>query len=275
MVVGCGRRPAGRATDPASGAPVGYTGTVLGVRRTAASHRPAGGRARNDPGQYDDLAEEWWKPGGAFVALHWLAAARARLIPQASRPGAVLLDVACGGGLLAPHVAGLGYHHVGVDLGRRALEVAGAHGVVGVRGDVARLPVADAAADVVVAGEIFEHVVDLGPVVGEVARVLRPGGLLVCDTLADTRLCRFLLVTVAERIGLAPPGIHDPALFVDPARLRQLSAAHGVALEVTGLRPSLPQAFAWLVGRRDDVGMRSTRFTGLVYQGRGVRRAQG
>jgi len=244
---------------------------VLRTRRSARST----GRPRNDPGQYDDLVEEWWKPAGAFVALRWLAAARVRLIPPASRPGALLLDVACGGGLLAPHLVGRDYHHLGVDLGQRALAVAAGHGVAGVRGDAARLPVADASVDVVVAGEIFEHVVDLEAVVGEVARVLRPGGVLVCDTLADTRLCRFLLVTVAERIGVAPPGIHDPALFVDPGRLRRLCEGHGLTLEVNGVRPSLPQAFAWLLRRRDDVEMRPTSFTGLVYQGRGVRRARG
>jgi 2-polyprenyl-6-hydroxyphenyl methylase/3-demethylubiquinone-9 3-methyltransferase len=232
-------------------------------------------RPRNDIRQYDDLVDEWWKPRGAFVALHWLAVARARLIPPATRPGAVLLDVACGGGLLAPHVAGRGYRHVGVDLGHAALRVATERGVTPVRGDVVRLPVASASVDVVVAGEIFEHVADLEGAVAEVSRVLRPAGLLVCDTLADTRLCRFLLVTVAERIGVAPVGIHDPALFVDPGRLRRLCDAHGITLTVNGLRPALPPAFAWLAGRRDDVDMRPTRYTGLVYQGRGVRRAQG
>ena len=74
---------------------------------------------RNDPRQYDDLAGEWWRPGGGFELLHWLAAARAPLIPPAARPGAVLLDAGCGGGLLAPHLAGKGYRHVGVDLRRR------------------------------------------------------------------------------------------------------------------------------------------------------------
>ena len=63
-------------------------------------------RARNDPAQYDDLADAWWDPHGGFAMLHWLAAARARLVPDATRPDSLLLDLACGGGLLAPHVAG-------------------------------------------------------------------------------------------------------------------------------------------------------------------------
>ena len=86
-------------------------------------------RARNDPGQYDDLAGEWWRPGSPLSMLYWLARARARLIPPAERDGAVLVDLGCGGGLLAPHVADKGYRHVGVDLIVSGLEQAAAHGV--------------------------------------------------------------------------------------------------------------------------------------------------
>src|ERR1700742_1627601 len=78
-------------------------------------------RSRNDPKQYDDLAEAWWLPRGDFAMLSWIAAARRRHIPAAGRPGARLLDVACGGGLLAPHLAGLGYAHFGVDLSAKAI----------------------------------------------------------------------------------------------------------------------------------------------------------
>ncbi len=232
-------------------------------------------RARNDPEQYDDLVDEWWKPGGAFVALHWLAAARGALVPVALHPGSVLLDVACGGGLLAPHVIGKGYVHLGIDLRPSAAAVARRHGVIVATGDVRALPVADASVDVVVAGEIFEHVLELDDAVAEIARVLRPGGVLVCDTLADTWACRLVLVTLAERVGLAPKGIHDPALFVAPERLQRICAEHGITLEVRGLRPSAPQLVAWLARRRDDVAMYRSRLTGLAYQGIGVKTRAG
>ena len=68
----------------------------------------------NDPAQYDDLADQWWDASGGFAALHWLATSRAEHIPPAT-PGEVLVDLACGGGLMAPHAARLGYRHVGVD----------------------------------------------------------------------------------------------------------------------------------------------------------------
>jgi 2-polyprenyl-6-hydroxyphenyl methylase/3-demethylubiquinone-9 3-methyltransferase len=71
-------------------------------------------RVRNDPAQYDELADQWWEPAGDFAMLHWLAASRAEHIPPAPRPGALLVDLACGGGLMAPHAAALGYRHVGI-----------------------------------------------------------------------------------------------------------------------------------------------------------------
>jgi 2-polyprenyl-6-hydroxyphenyl methylase / 3-demethylubiquinone-9 3-methyltransferase len=93
----------------------------------------ADGRRRNDLAQYDELAGQWWDPRGPFCMLHWLAASRAEHIPPAPRPGAVLVDLACGAGLMAPHVHRLGYRHVGVDLTASALGPAREHGVLPVR----------------------------------------------------------------------------------------------------------------------------------------------
>jgi 2-polyprenyl-6-hydroxyphenyl methylase / 3-demethylubiquinone-9 3-methyltransferase len=230
-------------------------------------------RARNDVRQYDDLAGEWWRPDGAFAMLHWIAQARAVLIPPATHDNAVLVDLGCGAGLLAPHVAGKGYRHVGVDLVRSALEQAATHGVVPVLADVTRLPLADGCADVVSAGELFEHVTDLPGAVREACRILRPGGLLVLDTLNDTALSRFLAVTVAERLRGAPRGIHDPDLFVDRRRLVAEFARHGVDLHTRGFRPALGGTLRWLAHRRQGGGrMVPTWSTAVLYQGKGVKR---
>lgn len=227
---------------------------------------------RNDVRQYDDLAGEWWRPGGAFTMLHGIAAARARLVPPATRAGAVLVDVGCGGGLLAPHLAGKGYRHVGVDLVTSALVQAGAHGVVPVRGDAARLPLPDGCADVVSAGELLEHVFDMRAAVAEVCRVLRPGGLLVLDTLNRTALSRLLAVTVAERVpGGAPKGLHEPKLFVDPLVLTGECARHGVSLQVRGIRPAIGSTLRWLVTGRGEIRIVPTWSTAVLYQGHGVK----
>ncbi len=229
-------------------------------------------RSRNDLGQYDDLVEEWWRPDGSFAALQWLAEARARLIPRPSDQGALLLDLGCGGGLLAPFVRG--YCHVGLDAVASALRVAASHGVAPVRGDVHHLPFATACADVVVAGEIFEHIDDVETMIDEIARVLRPGGFVIFDTLNDTRWSRFSMITVGERVpGGPPPGIHDPRLFVNPSRLMERFARNGITVETWGLRPSLPDYLHFLLSRRGAVRFVRTRSEAALYQGVGRKEA--
>lgn len=229
-------------------------------------------RPRNDRGQYDDLVDQWWERRGKFAALHWLAKSRGALIPPAREAGAVLLDLACGGGLTAPYVPP-GYLHVGVDLTESALRQALGHGVVPVRADVLKLPVRSAVADVVVAGEIFEHVHDLPRLIGEIARVLKPGGTLVCDTISSGMRAYVVTVLVGERIkGGPPPRIHDRRLFVSAARLRLLCDHVGIQLATRGLRPSVRDYAMFLLGRIDEVQMLPTGSTAVVYQGIGVKR---
>jgi 2-polyprenyl-6-hydroxyphenyl methylase/3-demethylubiquinone-9 3-methyltransferase len=235
---------------------------------------PPAARSRNDPAHFDELAGDWWRPGSPLSFLYWLARARAKLIPPATREGAVLVDLGCGGGLLAPHLAGKGYRHVGVDFLQSGLEQARTHGVDVVLADVTRLPLATGSADVVSAGELLEHVTDLAAAVAEACRVLRPGGWLVLDTLNRTALATFMAVRVAER--LVPPirGMHDPALFVSPAVLKTECARHGVNLEVRGVRPTLPSLARWVVTRTNAVPIVPTRSTAILYQARG-RKAEG
>jgi 2-polyprenyl-6-hydroxyphenyl methylase/3-demethylubiquinone-9 3-methyltransferase len=231
--------------------------------------------ARNALGQYEELADEWWRPAGAFAMLHWIAAARAALIPPASRERAVLVDLGCGAGLLAPHVAPLGYRHVGIDLVPTSLELAVEHGVTAARADVHRIPLLDGSVDVVSAGEILEHVPDPSTVLSEAGRILRPGGLLVLDTINATRWARFLAVAVAERVpGLAPKGIHDPRLFVSPDLVRDACAPHGIRLTIRGIRPAPAALARWLLTRRGTVPMVSAGSTAALYQAWGIKEAR-
>jgi len=224
-------------------------------------------RPRNDLEQYADLDDQWWDPRGGFAMLHWIAEARARHIPAG--PGR-LLDIACGAGLLSPHAQG--YEHVGVDLGMPGLRHARAHGVKALQADAHHLPFGDETFDVVVAGEVLEHVTDSGAVVAEACRVLRRGGTLVIDTIADTWWGRFSSVTVAERIPAGPPPrLHDPALFVDRRALVEQASAHGVRLTLMGLRPSAWDYVRWLARRREDVRMLPTRSTAGLFQAVGTK----
>lgn len=243
----------------------GLADAACSLRRGAARRsdgRPV--RRRNDPGQYEDLAAEWWRRDGEFAALHWLARARAELIPP-PQGDALLVDLGCGGGLLAPHVEG--YRHVGVDLSPSAAVVARRHGVEVVQGDVSALPFKDGVADVVVAGEIFEHVPDLETAVAEAARVLRPGGTLVLDTINDTWRARVLLVSVGERLPGGPPRrCHDPDLFVRPQRLSELFLGHGVGLTFRGLRCHTGDYLRFLLDRTRQVRLLPTKSLSVLYQ---------
>lgn len=229
-------------------------------------------RPRNDVAQYDDLRDEWWKPRGSFAMLHWIAAARATLVPRASRPAALLVDVGCGAGVLAPHVEHLGYRHIGIDVVATSAALARDRGITMLLGDARGIPMSDGCADVVVAGEVLEHVPDLDRVVAEVTRILRPGGTLVIDTIASTWWGRFTSITVGERLPAGPPArLHDANLFVDRSELVAACAIHGVALSLNGLRPSATDYVSWLLSRRADVRMVPTAVTAGLFQAHGTK----
>ena len=174
---------------------------------------------------------------------------------------------------MGPHVERLGYRHVGVDIGLRGLELAREHGVIPVRGSVLAVPLADGCADVVLAGEILEHVQDDVGVLAECARLLRPGGTLVLDALAAGRLSTLINVHLLERLPGGPPrGLHDPALFVHRDRLLAAADRLGLDLELVGLRPSMRQAIPWALGRRASVRMKPIRSTAVVFAGYGRKR---
>jgi 2-polyprenyl-6-hydroxyphenyl methylase/3-demethylubiquinone-9 3-methyltransferase len=224
---------------------------------------------------YDGLAGDWWDPRGPLAPLGWIAKARAEFVPEPETANPVLLDVACGGGLFGPHLAGRGYRVVGVDLSLLSLREARQHGYDAVaKADITRLPFADGAFDVVAAGQCLEHVLDPFGVVRELCRVLRPGGTLILDTIADTTLARFVAVTVVENLpvpGRPPRGTHDHRLFVNRERLRQVARECGVELRLLGLAPHIGDGVRYLAGRRADVRMVPIRSTALLYLGVGTK----
>jgi 2-polyprenyl-6-hydroxyphenyl methylase/3-demethylubiquinone-9 3-methyltransferase len=146
---------------------------------------------------------------------------------------------------MAEALALRGAHVTGIDPAAAAIDVARAHArESGLRigydvGVGEAMSYDDASFDAVVCVDVLEHVADLHKVLSEVARVLRPGGMFLFDTINRNPLARLATITVAEDLlRLLPRGTHDPAMFIKPSELR--AAMQGVGLlpgAATGLGP--------------------------------------
>ena len=97
----------------------------------------------------------------------------------------------------------------------------------------------DASFDAVVCVDVLEHVADLKQVLSEIARMLRPGGVFLFDTINRNPIARFATITIAEDLlRLLPRGTHDPAMFIKPHELRDgLEGAGLLPGQITGLGP--------------------------------------
>lgn len=176
-------------------------------------------------------------------------------------PGATVLDLGCGGGILAEEFARLGGRVIGVDPSTASLRTARAHAarsslsIEYVTGCGEHLPLAATACDVVICCDTLEHVADLDAVVGEVARVLRPGGVFVYDTINRSLLSALIVVRLAQEwrwSRFLPPDLHDPNRFITPVELRARLRRRGLRSgEQTGVLPGIgPLRALWLLWRQ-------------------------
>jgi 2-polyprenyl-6-hydroxyphenyl methylase/3-demethylubiquinone-9 3-methyltransferase len=223
--------------------------------------------------QFAKLAEAWWDPAGKFKALHRFNPVRLRFIrdrlcqqfgrdPVRPKPlkDLRLLDIGCGGGLIAEPLARLGADVVGVDATEPNIAVARLHaeeaGLAidyrhGAAEDLAR---AGERFDAVLALEIVEHVADLDLFLDSAAGMVRPGGAIVLATLNRTARAFALAIVGAEYLlGWLPRGTHDWHKFVRPSELAQGLRRNGLVLgELTGVSYS-PLTDDWSLGR--DLGV--------------------
>src|SRR5712691_2786826 len=167
--------------------------------------------------------------------------------------GLRVLDLGCGGGLTTTCLAQRGATVVGVDLSRASLHVASRHvrgrghpESVFLCGRAEELPFADASFDVVWCTDVLEHLAGLPAAIAQIARVLKPGGLFLYDTINRTWLSRLLGIWFWEYLaGLAPRGTHDWHQFITPQELWRLLTQHG--LQPGTIRGMLP---VWLPFRQ-------------------------
>jgi len=225
---------------------------------------------RNNLTIYDKVADRWWSDDIRWVrTLKNLVPGRLKWFDQhIDWQGKDVLDLGCAGGFIAEALAERGAHVTGIDPASDAIDAARDHARAGklrIAYDVGvgeALPYDDASFDAVVCVDVLEHVADLNRVLSEVARTMRPGGLLLFDTINRNPLARLASITIAEDVlRLLPRGTHDPAMFIKPKELR--AAIQGAGLvpgPITGLGPRG-------LNRRLDLTFGPLPTTAILYMG--------
>jgi 2-polyprenyl-6-hydroxyphenyl methylase / 3-demethylubiquinone-9 3-methyltransferase len=232
---------------------------------------------------YEGLGDSWWDSEGPIGLLHEINPARFGYFKEAlgTLRGLRLLDVGCGGGLLAECFAREGANVSGIDLSLSSLAAARRHGeshevsidYVNASGDL--LPFRADSFDAVVSADFLEHVPSLEAVVAECARVLKPSGLFLYDTINRTLRSRVVAIWLFERVlRLVPKHTHDPRMFIKPEELHRAMAMNGITnCETRGLGPERGPigALAGLAMNRRAGSYRITGDTAISYVGYGVK----
>ncbi|MEC8712168.1 MAG: bifunctional 2-polyprenyl-6-hydroxyphenol methylase/3-demethylubiquinol 3-O-methyltransferase UbiG [Pseudomonadota bacterium] len=201
------------------------------------------------------MSAHWWDESGPMAPLHDFTPVRIDYILDSirrigtgddARPdGLRVLDIGCGGGLLAEPMARLGARVTGIDATAEAIDAAKAHAAAGGLDidyqcrTAESLAETDALFDVIYASEVIEHVTDRRLFARAISTMLAPGGTVVITTINRTLASLALAKVALEHVfRLVPAGTHDPARFVKPAELRSEFAAAGIILdEMTGFAP--------------------------------------
>jgi 2-polyprenyl-6-hydroxyphenyl methylase / 3-demethylubiquinone-9 3-methyltransferase len=204
---------------------------------------------------YNEPADIWWADDQPLSMIGTaLNPVRLRYLQQvlgqsgAGLAGTAVADIGCGGGLLAEELARLGANVIGVDPSAPSLETARAHAkAAGLSidyrlGSGERLPLPDAWADIACCVDVLEHVSDVPAVLRETARILKPGGVFLYETINRTPLSRLIVIRLSQDWGptaWAPRDLHHYSQFITPAELGSLLQASGLSDRGhAGIRPS-------------------------------------
>jgi 2-polyprenyl-6-hydroxyphenyl methylase / 3-demethylubiquinone-9 3-methyltransferase len=224
---------AGGGADRRGSAPDGYASAATG------------NADKSELGKFEALANRFWDPRGEFRPLHLLNPVRVRFVAErATLSGARVLDVGCGGGLLAEALAREGAKLTGIDLAPGMIEVARLHALEQQLDVDYRVAAAEAVAaaepgafDVVTCMEMLEHVPDPASMIRTLAGLVRPGGSVFISTL-NRNLKSFLLAIVGAEyvLKLIPRGTHEYERLIRPAELARWARSAGLTVrELAGI----------------------------------------
>ena len=190
-------------------------------------------RPKNDLSIYHNA--DWWNPNGSFGILAKMNKIRVPYFVTYLNNVVDIIDLGCGGGLVTEEIA----RHfpnrnvTGYDISEGALNQARSHGATLVNlnykvGSLYQIPLPENSVDGVIVSDVFEHLDDLPRALSEIHRVLKPGGILVFDTIARTWWSWLSTYIVAQEVlGVIPRGTHDWSLFINPEELKDKLIATG------------------------------------------------
>ena len=199
----------------------------------------------NELEKFSQLAHRWWDPNSEFKPLHEINPLRAAWIEDHSPlKGLKVLDIGCGGGILAEAMAQRGAEVTGIDLSDKALAVAKLHLLEsGAKVDYRKIAAEDLAAeapasfDIVTCMEMLEHVPQPASTIAACAALVKPGGHVFFSTINRNPKAYLLAVIGAEYIlKMLPRGTHDFKKFIRPSELGAWSRAAGLEVkDIIGL----------------------------------------
>jgi 2-polyprenyl-6-hydroxyphenyl methylase/3-demethylubiquinone-9 3-methyltransferase len=190
--------------------------------------------------KFSDLAHRWWDPQSEFRPLHQINPLRLEWIDElAPLAGRVVVDIGCGGGILADSMARKGADTLGIDLSNRALRVAQLHALEAntpklryreVSAEALALEMPQAF-DTVTCMEMLEHVPDPASVVQACATLVKPGGWVFFSTLnRSSKAFLFAIVGAEYMLDLLPRGTHEYAKMIRPSELAAYARRAGLEL---------------------------------------------
>lgn len=207
--------------------------------------------------KFSDLAHRWWDPQSEFRPLHQINPLRLEWIDGLSPVrGRRVLDIGCGGGILADSMARKGADVLGIDLSNKALKVAQLHALearttgveyreISAEACARELP---ASFDVVTCMEMLEHVPDPASVVRACAALAKPGGWVFFSTINRNAKAFVLAIVAAEYVlNMLPRGTHEYAKLIRPSELASYARAAGLELAATrGMQHNPVSGRYWL-----------------------------
>ena len=195
--------------------------------------------------KFSDLAHRWWDPNSEFKPLHDINPLRLDYIDRKARlKDRTVLDVGCGGGILAESMAARGAQVTGIDLSDKALGVARLHLFEsGQKVDYRKVSAEalaqerPAAFDIVTCLEMLEHVPDPASTVKACAALVKPGGQVFFSTLnRNPKSYLFAVIGAEYLLRLLPRGTHDYARFIRPSELARFCRNAGLGVtEIVGM----------------------------------------